>query len=336
MVSFTYIVVSKYLNGAYTDIWATVASIENPSHDTPQAIDGLGGSYTTDPNAAGGSGTCAIFTDPDISHDYGATGSCEDSAVDSNGVDGGMHIVHAYIMGFRFNPAIQTTPDSYLYAGVLPGGQYPADPDSYEFTDDPTAPFGTVNIVYNANPAPPPGTPVGPQVSFYNPGLAVTFIKVAFVHSRFDYARTLPAAVPLYPAGSNMLYSSSYVFTDVTQFNTAVAITRGGTGQFSQFYHHLPDARYAIYGLTTFDLPQGAGCTTILVNATLDSIDAFTVTTPNLNPANMFFVADIFTKNIDQLCQPGNNALLASQIFTVGKKSFFTIPTQSQEQYILE
>lgn len=134
-----------------------------------------------------------------------------------------------------------------------------------------------------------------------------------------------------------MLYSSSYVFTTVSTFNTAVAINRGATiTDFNRRYYHLPDTRYAIYGLANFDIPQGNGCTTLKVNATLDSVDAFTITTPNANPANVLFVADIFTKNIDQLCQPGNNALLASQIFTVGKKSYFTIPTQSQEQYILE
>ena len=181
--------------------------------------------------------------------------------------------------------------------------------------------------------------PKGPRVAFYNPDTALTFIKVAFVYSRHDYFLTIAAGGPTYPSGSNMLYSSSYVFTNVTTFNTAVAITRGTAGsttEFSQYYYHLPDARYAIYGITNFDIPQGTGCSTLKVNATLDSIDAYTVTTPNANPANMFFVADIFTKNIDQLCQPGNNALLASQIFTVGKKSFFTIPTQSVDQNIIE
>ena len=293
----------------------------------------MGAAYTNVPNDPGNADNCAIYTNADISHQTDI--NCEQSAVNAAGNLGGAHIVHAYIMGFRFNPSLQSTPDSYLYAGVLPGLVASVDPNSMEMVDVP----GTVNIIYNPTPAPPPGTPVGPQVSFYNPGQAITFIKVAFVHSRFDYYLTENGAVttPSYPAGSVMLYSSSYVFTTVSTFNAAVAINRGTTAaDFNRRYYHLPDTRYAIYGLANFDIPQGNGCSTILVNVTLDSIDAFTVTIPNPNPENVLFVADIFTKNIDQLCQPGNNVLLASQIWTVGKKSFFTIPTQSQEQYILE
>ena len=148
MVSFTYIVVSRYLNGAYSDIWATVASINNPPHNTPQAIDQLGGAYTADPS---GSGNCAIFTDPDITHDYSGV-TCSGSQVNSAGNAGGVHIVHAYIMGFRFNPAIQTNPDSYLYAGVLTG-LYPVNPDTYEITNNPGT-LGAVNIIYGATPPP--------------------------------------------------------------------------------------------------------------------------------------------------------------------------------------
>lgn len=89
-------------------------------------------------------------------------------------------------MGFRFNPALQSTQTSYLYAGVLPGLVASINPNANEMVDAP----GTVSIVYDPAPAPPPGVPVGPQVSFYNPGQAITFIKVAFVHSRFDYYLT--------------------------------------------------------------------------------------------------------------------------------------------------
>ena len=190
------------------------------------------------------------------------------------------------------------------------------------------------------------GTPGGPQVAFYNPNGAITFIKVAFVHSRFDYQFTFRSGsvTTTYPSGSAMLYSSSYVFTNVSTFNSPVAINRPADtaagialiDNWNRRYYHLPDARYAIYGLTNFDIPQGSGCTTLKVNATLNSIDAYTIETPNANPTNMFFVADIFTKNIDQLCQPGNNALLASQIFTLASSTWKTIPTQSVNQLVRE
>ena len=329
MVSFTYIVVSRILNTGYSDIWATVASIDNPQHQVPLPIDTVGAAYLANPTV----NNCQTFIDPNMQHDLNA-GTCSGAAVNTAGNNGGVHIVHAYIMGFRYNAQMSTT--SYLYAGVLPN--YPANPANMQFADlNVGGTAGGVTISYALGA----GVPKGPNVAFYNPNLAITYIKVAFVHSRVDWHLTAAGGAPTatYPSGSVMLYSSSYVFTSVSEFNVPVAINRGTWGSttlFNQNYYHLPDTRYAIYGLTNFDIPQGSGCSTIKVNATLDSIDAFTITTPNANPANMFFVADIFTKNIDQLCQPGNNALLASQIFTVGKKSFFTIPTQSIEQFIIE
>ena len=42
MVSFTYIVVSRNLNGAYSDIWATVAEVTNPVDDTAGPVDLIG------------------------------------------------------------------------------------------------------------------------------------------------------------------------------------------------------------------------------------------------------------------------------------------------------
>ena len=329
MVSFTYIVVSRILNTGYTDIWATIASIDNPQHDVPLPIDQVGAAYLNNPTV----GNCQTFIDPNMQHDLNA-GTCSGAAVNTAGNNGGIHVVHAYVMGFRYNAQMSTT--SYLYAGVIP--DYPVNPANMQFADATAGgAVGGVTIDYALGA----GVPKGPRVAFYNPNLAITFIKVAFVHSRLDFHLTAAGAAPTatYPSGSVMLYSSSYVFTSVSEFNVPVAINRGtwaSATEFNQLYYHLPDTRYAIYGITNFDIPQGSGCATIKVNATLDSIDAFTITTPNANPANVFFVADIFTRNIDQLCQPGNNALLASQIFTVGKKSFFTIPTQSLEQFIIE
>ena len=239
-------------------------------------------------------------------------------------------------MGFRYNAAQSTT--SYLHAGVLPG-QYGVTRDNMEYTDlIAGANTNVVQIDY--------AVPGGPQVAFYNPNGAITFIKVAFVHSRFDYQFTARSgsATTTYPSGSAMLYSSSYVFTNVSTFNSPVAITRPAdtaaglalVDNWNRRYYHLPDARYAIYGLTNFDIPQGSGCTTLKVNATLNNIDSYTIETPNANPTNMFFVADIFTKNVDQLCQPGNNALLASQINTLTSSTFKTIPTESVKQFIIE
>jgi hypothetical protein len=160
---------------------------------------------------------------------------------------------------------------------------------------------------------------------------------VAFVISRLDSA-LIPAQT--YPSGSTLLYSSSYVYTNVTTFNSAFPIDQGvtGTSAFNQLYYHLPDARYTIYGITWFILPKNSNtsCSTILLNGTLNSGDTLTVTTPNSNPI-AFFVADIFTVNLDVLCNPNpTTSPLSAQILAVGQLSFFTVPTQSLQQYIQE
>jgi hypothetical protein len=61
-----------------------------------------------------------------------------------------------------------------------------------------------------------------------------------------------------------------------------------------------------------------------------------TITTPNSNPT-AFFVADIFTVNLDQLCKP-NPAVSPqfTQILAIGQLSLFTVPTQSLQQFIQE
>jgi hypothetical protein len=164
----------------------------------------------------------------------------------------------------------------------------------------------------------------------------VEYIKIAFVLSRFD---SQPSYAQTYPSGSSLLYSSSYVFTTVTTFNTAVPINQGvyGTSAYNQFYYHLPDARYAIYGITWFILPKNSktSCSTILLNGTLNSGDTLTVTTPNSNPT-AFFVADIFTVNTDYLCNSNPNSPSSSQVLTIGQLSFFTVPKQRLQQYIVE
>ena len=117
LVSFTYIVVSRFFNGAYSDIWASVASISNPPHDTPQAIDLNTGIFGDDLGGAGQ--TCETYTDPFYNHpDATANTNCPTAAVNTAGDAGGAVIIHAYIMGFRYNAQQSTT--RYLAAGVLP------------------------------------------------------------------------------------------------------------------------------------------------------------------------------------------------------------------------
>ena len=160
------------------------------------------------------------------------------------------------------------------------------------------------------------------------------YIKVAFVLSRFDSAAA--AANPVtYPA-TNLLYSSSYIYTPVTTFNSPVVLVKGTASNL--YYYRLPDTRYAIYGISRFSIPKNTNtsCSTILINSTLNNIDSYTITTPNINPSNFFFQADIFTKSLSSLCNSDPiNSPLSTQIFTSSQKTFVTVPTQSLQQFIL-
>lgn len=220
-------------------------------------------------------------------------------------------MIHAYIMGFMFNPA--RTYAHYLYAGVLK--QFPG------MSADETATIVTSGGV----------GPYGPNVAIYNPNSALEYIKVAFVISRFDIA------LPTYPMGNSLLqYSSSYIYTPVTTFNTAIPLHRGVN--LNPNYYQLPDARYAIYGITSFDLPRNVAtsCSVISVDATLNNVNSITVNTANSNPTNIYFVGDIFTVNVDNLCAPSNGLPFSSQVEKLSDKIFTTVPTMSLEQYIIE
>jgi hypothetical protein len=201
------------------------------------------------------------------------------------------------------------------------------------------------------------GTPAGPVIYVNSQGGALQYVKVAFVYSVMDTKfKPDQTANPLYPAvyqrmpvtpfTSTLSYSSSYIFTKVASFNTAVPIAQGDTTKtsgatitYNQHYMRLPDARYAIYGLTGFSFPQNKNSlcsSTIWVNTTLNNINTYTISTPNSNPSNFWFSADIFSANVFTLCTPSDGVSPFSFLTNIGKKSFFTVPTQSIQQYIQE
>lgn len=199
---------------------------------------------------------------------------------------------------------------------------------------------------------------VGPNLFISSFGGALQYIKVGIVYSIFDeFFKPTQDATTLFPNIYNigtgktisaLSYSSSYVLEKVKLFNTLNPITQGDitkttgtTTTWNQHYMRLPDARYAIYGLKGFTFPRNNAnntCTsTISINSTLNSINSYTVNTPNANPTNIFFSADIFTVNVGTLCTP-TTINISPFIFlnSIGKKSFFTVPTQSLQQYIQE
>lgn len=313
LVTFTYIVVSRNLNGAYSNIWATVAET---TVFGAGAIDLLGPAFV-----AGAGADCSIYTDPSVNN-----GGCA-AGTPIAGTTGGSLIIHSYIMGFQWNSNKSST--NFLAASVFEANSVPAG--------SPITSENTWIIDYAAAPL-----ATGPQVIINNFGGALEYIKIGFVYSRFDDAISDPIT-GTYPYGSSLLYTSSYIFDKVVKFNTTIPVKKGLLGsasEYNQHYYRLPDTRYAIYGLTAFSLPKSTTTvcgSQIWVNATLTSINTYNMFTPNLSPTNFYFSADIFTLNLDVLCASLDpNVPTFSDVLIVGKKNYFTVPTQSLEQYIVE
>lgn len=111
MVSFSYIVVSRNLNGAYSDVWATIAEITNPVDGATASVDKIGVVY----NQAVPAGTCSAYTDPFVVADRAG---CQNIASVAGSKLGGKILVHSYIMGFMYNPV--KTLKHYLQVGIKP------------------------------------------------------------------------------------------------------------------------------------------------------------------------------------------------------------------------
>lgn len=142
-----------------------------------------------------------------------------------------------------------------------------------------------------------------------------------------------------YPLGSQLSYTSSAIFTAVSTFNKAVPLIQGATGNNSAYnwhYFRIPSIQYSIYGLSSFAIPATGTCASISINSSLTSPSAYIVSTSNTNPNTVFFSADIFAQNIKTLCQ-SNDSTIPTFVDqgTVGMISLFTVPTQSNQQYIV-
>jgi hypothetical protein len=109
-VSFTYIVVSRSFSGAYSDIWATVAEVTGPqlaaaNSGSPVAVDLYGFAFSTATGALPPSG-CTAYRDPTMTHVFETT-TCGALPFTNppNDLAGGKLGVHAYIMGFGWDPS---------------------------------------------------------------------------------------------------------------------------------------------------------------------------------------------------------------------------------------
>ena len=241
LVSFSYIVVSRNLNGAYSDIWATVAE-RFISADYIGSIDGTGFTFGVNPSTE-----CSIYKDPHFNfNDNGLL--CQSNVPINAAVSGGELVIHAYIMGFRWNSARSTT--EYLAVSVVNAQSVFSSPKGID--DEIT---WTINFAAN---------PSGPSVNIESWTNALEYIKVGFVYSRFDknfISTYTPTGKQEYSGNyynpttsySQHLFSASYIYQQVTKFNQAVNLEqKSSNSDYNTHYYKLPDARYSIFGLSQF------------------------------------------------------------------------------------
>ena len=195
-VSYTYIVVSRTFSGAYSDIWANTVEVQGAelaaANTAPVAVDLNALIFTSTP--IGPSATCTAYVDPNFAFQSG-TGTCSalNIPLAPTNTAGGRLIIHAYIMGFGWDPSRST--DRILAASVF-------NQDYNTFATALTtianqgeavleaanvgavaANGGLFQITYRV---PTTVTAAGPQVSIFNFNGALQYIKIGFVYTRFN------------------------------------------------------------------------------------------------------------------------------------------------------
>ncbi len=123
----------------------------------------------------------------------------------------------------------------------------------------------------------------------------LTYIQISFLFVRMDFYANG------YPMNSKLQYSSSHVFTAVTEYNNEVALTKGDSNSYNQHFFQLPDATYLLYGLSAFTFNT-------LTNSTLFSVmvnmakNSYWVVSPSNSVRAVTISADMFIKNVMTLC----------------------------------
>ena len=213
---------------------------------------------------------CNVYIDPLMQVDL--TGCAAVAASSQN--QGGKIIIHAYISGYSLSYCPQKDNQVSVKKGnpVFPY----SDSDGWVFN-------------YNS------GSLNGPIVTI--PTQQLLFIQVSFLTVRMDFYSDN------YPLNSQLLYSSSHIFTDVSQFNTAVPLSQ--TTTYNSHYFELPDVTYYLYGLSSFSFKK-AITSVFSVDIQL-SKNSFTANNLYDSIGGVIISGDMFIKNIEQICNAKSN-----------------------------
>lgn len=78
------------------------------------------------------------------------------------------------------------------------------------------------------------------------------------------------------------------------------------TQNYNNLYQNLPTTKYAIYGLSSFELSDTSACSTFNIDLSINTANSYTLVADNTDYlTSVFFQADIFTANNNNLCNNG-------------------------------
>lgn len=108
--------------------------------------------------------------------------------------------------------------------------------------------------------------------------------------------------------GSPLTYSYSGLFTDLASvdYNIRTMIDSDKTKDFNNLQEKLPVPKYKIYGLSSFELRNNSGCSSMNLDISIGTASSYTVT---LNNKDYFeaitFQADVYFPPMSATCTPG-------------------------------
>jgi hypothetical protein len=213
--------------------------------------------------------------------------------------------IHAYIMGFQYVPdanrnglflGATTKWNSWMTAATQRELAFYADGTANDRT---SANYG-VAFKYDVAAG-------GPVFTIENFSGELQGIKIAIVMSVINPSFGPNAARNGFES-TNLGYSYSGLYTvvDPNKFNIKTIIDNDMAQGWNNLHERLPANKYMIYGLSSFQLKDGSGCTSFSIDASINSVSTYTL---SLNQAqfveNVVIQADIYFPPTAAVCSPG-------------------------------
>ena len=234
--------------------------------------------------------------------------------------------VHTYIMGFHYTPDAGST-GNLLAAEVKyntatftenvkryelafynnPGAAATDNKDRTAINTAWSAVAGftgknvyAISFAYSA-------TVSGPIYYIENQNNELQGVKIAVVFSIVNAMSSTAGAADNGFGATQLTYSYSGLFADAApeKFNIKTLIEDNKYDGYNNLHERLPVVKYAIYGFSSFALADGSGCTSFSLDLTLDSVNAFTVSTNQKSSLSKVVIqSDQYFPRTQGVCTP--------------------------------